>query len=78
MNERAVPVVAEKQNAATEHRWWMRRRSEGYLYWHSYKTDEARQKWARIYYGRDDSIWMHPDGSDSRLFVLDDREQWHP
>jgi hypothetical protein len=58
--------------------WWMRRKSEGFLYWHAYKTAETRDKWARIYYGRDDAIWMRRDGSDASLFVLRDEEQWRP
>jgi hypothetical protein len=59
-------------------RWWMRRQSEGYLYWHSYKTPEAREKWARIYYSRDDKIWLKADGTDSDLFFLREVDQWQP
>lgn len=62
----------------TRKEWWMRRGSENYLYWHVYKTDEARQKWARIYYSRDDAIWMNPDGSSDGLYFLQDSKQWKP
>jgi hypothetical protein len=61
-----------------EGRWWMRRRSLGKLYWHSYKTFEAREKASKRYYDRNDQIWMRSDGTDSSLFFVRDEEQWHP
>lgn len=69
-----VDEAGEAVTAATRSEWWLRRRSEGYLYWHVYKTDTARRKWARLYLDQDDAIWMNEDGSSDGLSFLRDEE----
>lgn len=65
-------------SSSSDQLFWMRRRSEGFLIWHSYKTRAARERWASIYHGRNDAIWMNEDGSTDGLFFLRDEDQWHP
>lgn len=68
-----IRVSGHKPSApdgATGSLFYLRRLSGEFLYWHSYKTIAARDKWLAIYVSRGDKVWANRDGSARGLTFL--------